>query len=133
MNYYIYINEKSISNNLTSAMQEYIKRLSAYSNVYLNTSPKLELNRDIDKEGHHVLVIDKGISTDSSESFAEYINGLQLSGISNLHVIIGYGELAAYDRISISAVSLCTETTALIFLEQLYRAYTIIHGKTYHK
>jgi len=159
LNYHIYLNETNISANHNAAINEYIKRLSAFCNSTVHTGKELSIPKDICKQGHGVLIIRKGQSTLSSTDFADYIAANQLSGISTLHVLLGFSDSMLNDTLHlsdfstdkynqhtpqhspgnninslfISSYELSPQTTTLLFVEQLYRAYTIISGKTYHK
>ena len=145
MHYHIYCNNKNISTHHLSAIEEFQKRLSAYCETTLHVHISLALPKDLNPTNHHFLFIQSGISTYTSEQFADYINTLQHSGQSTIHVIIGYDESSFYDAISHNAdyniptylsltnCSLSPDTKTLLFYEQLYRGYTILQGKTYHK
>ncbi len=145
MNYHIYCNEKNINTNLTLAIEEFKKRLSAYCETTLHISPVFTLPKDIHTKNHQFIIIQTGTSTYSSEQFAKELNTLQLNGKSTIHVIIGYDDKSCYEQIyqlehfdtpmhlSLTNSSLSNETKTLLFCEQLYRAYTILQGKTYHK
>lgn len=145
MNYHIYCKEKFISDNYKAAIAEFEKRLSAYCEVSLYISETLSVSKDIAANNHHFIIVTSGKSTYSSEEFSELIKELQLSGKSNVHIFIGYSEVEFYEVfssfkdidtprfLSITASSLPVQTIGLLFCEQLYRAYTILQGKTYHK
>lgn len=137
MNCHLYINLNNISNNHTAAINEYIKRLTPYCKTDLLTGNNLSLPKDIMKSDHQLIIIKKGPSSLSSTELADYINKLQTTGTSTIHVAIGLSEQspdnAKHRIISISPTDLSIETSTVLFLEQLYRAYTIINGKTYHK
>ena len=134
MNCYMYINEKNISGNHSSAIEEFIKRLSPYCKVTLKTNRKCFNPDTAGRSGHAVFIINNGRSTYSSMQFADHIKDMQINGISNLHVLVGYDDSVENAQpFCISPADLSNQTTALLFLEQLYRAYTIIQGKTYHK
>lgn len=145
MHYYIHCNQKNISSNHRAAIAEFEKRLTAYCNTTLLCETKPSFPNDIKKESHQILYICDGPSTYSSEYFANYIEQLQAKGITALHVLVGYTKAALLeileslpdtkklDTISISRFHLPTETNTLLFYEQLYRGYTILQGKTYHK
>lgn len=145
MRYHIYCNIHHLPANHNAAITEFTKRLQAYCTTVLNFMPALDLPKDILKEHHHVLFLTDGFSTYSSEEFASYIGNLPLNGVSTLHVIIGFQKSELYDTIlslqsglepdfiSLSCANLSCESTTLLFLEQLYRSYTILQGKTYHK
>lgn len=145
MNYHIYCNEKNINTNYILAIEEFKKRLSAYCETSLHVNSTLVLPKDIHAKNHHFIIIQAGISTYSSEQFSSEINALQINGKSTIHVIIGYDDNTCYEQIhqfencdtpmymSLSNSALSNETKTLLFYEQLYRAYTILQGKTYHK
>lgn len=75
-----------------------------------------------------------------SEGFAEKVNSYFISGDSHISFIIG-GSLGLDEellrkagwRISLSDLTFPHQLTRLILLEQLYRAFKIINGETYHK
>ena len=76
----------------------------------------------------------------SSEELAETINKLGVRGISNITFVIG-GSLGLSDevlsradyKLSFSKMTFPHQLMRLILLEQVYRAYRINNGETYHK
>lgn len=85
-----------------------------------------------------VLLDEKGREYTSVE-FATYINKVNISGAKRLVFIIGgpYGFSQqiydrANDKISLSRMTFSHQMVRLIFLEQLYRAHTILRGEPYH-
>lgn len=145
MHYHIYCNLKAMDSCHRNAICEFKKRLSAYCNTTLHASPSLNIPKDITESNHVFLFIKTGPSTYSSEEFADYLKDIQHTGKSILHIFIGYSENNFYDAIaslpenmfpmtlSLTRSNLSKETLTLLFYEQLYRAYTILQGKTYHK
>lgn len=145
MRYNIYCNVKNLTNNHKAAIAEFEKRLGSYCDTTLSVSTTLTLPKEITKNNHHILFLCDGPSTYSSDEFAKYLQSLQVGGTSVFHVLIGFSEPEGYeaisaisktaipDRLSLSRITLSTETSTLLFYEQLYRAYTILQGKTYHK
>ncbi|MGN0437683.1 MAG: 23S rRNA (pseudouridine(1915)-N(3))-methyltransferase RlmH [Lachnospiraceae bacterium] len=143
MNYYIYCNEKSISKAHKDAMNEYIKRLSSYCKISFHASKKNNLPNNITANNHQIIMIKEGPSDFSSEQFANEIKTMEQSGKSNVHIFIGYQEDVLIDtyqsdnmiikKQSLSNFSISNQMICILFLEQLYRGYTIIQGKTYHK
>ena len=136
------------------AIKEYEKRLGAY--IKLNT---IEINDEkvkvenpseiaiaMDKEGKNILskikdnqyvILGKNLS---SEDFAEKINSLMLSGNSDVVLAIG-GSYGLSDEVkkrsnyalSFSKMTFPHQMMRVILLEQVYRAYRIITGASYHK
>lgn len=145
MHYHIYCNQKAIHLNHLAAITEFEKRLSAYCSTTFHLHTLLTFPRELHKSNHHFIFIGSNSSTCSSEEFAKYLNQLQHSGKSTIHVIIGFTDtdfynaldlVADYDLptwLSLTRSHLSKETLTLLFYEQLYRGYTILQGKTYHK
>lgn len=85
-----------------------------------------------------LLLDDKGKHR-SSMDFSNFINNKMIMGGRNIVFVIGgpYGfSDAVYQRangkISLSKMTFSHQMVRLIFLEQLYRAMTIIRGEPYH-
>lgn len=145
MHYHIYCKTKAFGTNYQEAVSEFAKRLSAYCDITLHSDNSLQFPKDIKPGNHQFFQIVSGPSTYSSEEFAKKIAMLQQSGKSNIHILIGFtGEecvdaLSALsgcgfpDRFSLTKCGLPAETLTLLLYEQLYRGYTILQGKTYHK
>ncbi|EFA90744.1 23S rRNA (pseudouridine(1915)-N(3))-methyltransferase RlmH [Peptoniphilus lacrimalis] len=141
------------------AIDEYEKRLKAYCRVNFielkdesegkNLSDK-DIDIILDKEGKRILekikersfiiVLDiKGRSIDSVE-FSKKINDIMLDGISSIDFIIG-GSLGISQEVkdkanyslSFSKFTFPHKLMKVILMEQIYRAFTIINNKTYHK
>jgi 23S rRNA (pseudouridine1915-N3)-methyltransferase len=75
----------------------------------------------------------------TSHEFATVINRMQESGVKEIAFVIG-GAMGldesilakANKNIALSSWTMTHEMARLVLLEQLYRAFTIITGKTYH-
>lgn len=145
MHYHIYCKAKTIPSNHKAAISEYKKRLSAYCSTAFHNDTALSFPKNLNGGSQYFLLVENGVSTYSSIEFAKYINDIQLSGRSSVHVIIGYTENELHEAlesitgyhppvlISLTKNSLSAKTLTLLFYEQLYRGYTILQGKTYHK
>lgn len=145
MHYHIYCNSKAFGVNYYNAVSEFTKRLSSYCDTTLHMQNNLQLAREITVNNHMIYQIVPGPSSYSSEEFAKEIHLLQQSGKSNIHILIGFSEAECFhalsqltdyiqpSRFSITKCNLPTDTLTLLFYEQLYRGYTILQGKTYHK
>ena len=92
------------------------------------------------KEGTYLIVLDvQGISK-SSEEFAATLQSCFNSGRSNITFVIG-GSLGldpelvkkADLRLSFSNMTFPHQLIRLVLLEQIFRAFKIINGETYHK
>jgi 23S rRNA (pseudouridine1915-N3)-methyltransferase len=139
--------------HLRALIDDYLKRLSHFARCEISEfreSPSSEKKMGIDKDSKrisdglregavNVLLDPKGIEW-SSEQLAEEITRWQDSGTKEVTFIVGgpngvSAELSARatKRWSLSRLTLTHEMTRVVLLEQLYRAYTIIHGLPYQK
>ena len=91
-------------------------------------------------EGCYNIVLDKGGKTMSSELFANFLNKRILSGIKIMNIIIGGPvgidssvKQGADTVLSLSPMTFPHELTMVIIAEQIYRAFSIMHGLPYHK
>lgn len=90
-------------------------------------------------KGAQVVLLDEGGREFSSVEFAGYIQQQQLGSVKELVFIIGgaYGfDPEAYKvanlKLSLSRMTFSHQLVRAIFMEQLYRAFTIIRGEKYH-
>ena len=146
---------KTTTAYFAEATNEYVSRLKFYLPLEVVTIPDLKQTKALtqaqqrDKEGELilksldssdfvVLLDDKGRQFTSVE-FAHWIDQRQHASVKRLVFVIGcaYGfSKAAYDRanslISISKMTFSHQIIRPIFVEQLYRAMTILKGEPYH-
>lgn len=133
------------------AQSEYLKRLSAFCKVNvveIKEQNQLENPKLIvEKEGDEILKNLKGKSIlceinskqFSSAEFASYISS-SMQTSSTLTFVVGgsYGvcdrvKAACDEKISFSKMTFPHNLFRIMLLEQVYRAYTIMEGKSYHK
>ncbi len=86
-----------------------------------------------------IILLDENGSTYSSREFSGFIQKQMLAGLKNLIFVIGgpYGfSESVYKRangkISLSKMTFSHQMVRLIFVEQLYRAMTILKNEPYH-
>lgn len=143
----------------TDAIQEYRKRLSNYCKLEIievadeKTPDKAGINLEQqikEREGNRIIsqikedayviaLVIEGKMLDSV-SFSECINQLGIHGSSHIAIVIG-GSLGlaqtvldrADQKISFSKMTFPHQLMRVILLEQIYRAYRIIHNEPYHK
>ena len=90
-------------------------------------------------EGTRIVVLTRVGEAETSSQFARRLDEWREQGSDIAFVIGGAHGLAdelidsAHHRLSISAMTLPHELARLVFLEQLYRANTILRGEPYHK
>lgn len=92
----------------------------------------------LEKADHAVLLDVMGIQL-QSEGFSRFIQQSMNKGTRHLAFVIGgpFGfsnevYTTVPERLSLSAMTFSHQLIRLIFLEQLYRAFTIIRGEPYH-
>lgn len=92
-------------------------------------------------EPHDVLwVLDRTGTNWSSKKWAAELNKVRESGLPRLCLVIGGAEgldqsvlQRAQARVSLGSPTLAHEMAALVAMEQLYRAHTILAGTPYHR
>ena len=91
------------------------------------------------KAGDRIILLDENGKNFSSTAFSDWINMQQISGVKRLVFIIGgpYGfSVNIYDlaqqKISLSSMTFSHQMVRLFFVEQLYRAHTILKNEPYH-
>lgn len=137
------------------AILQYVKKIKLYNNFtiiaipYLKNTKALSFDEQKRKEGELLLkkieASDKVILLDergkqlTSVKFSQEIQKILNSGAKKLIFIIGgaYGfSEEVYQRanalMSLSQLTFPHLMTRLIFVEQLYRAFTILHHEPYH-
>ena len=86
-----------------------------------------------------VIILDEKGDHYTSEHFSKWLNKKEMTGLKQMIFIIGgaYGfDKSIYERanekLSISKMTFSHQMIRLLFLEQLYRAKTILNGEKYH-
>ncbi len=143
---------------LTEACGEYLKRLNAYCSIKIieldeyritksheadiKTAVKIEGERIIKKIPPASFTIGMFIDGKqlTSSAFADKISKTALNKSSTINFIIGgsYGlsdnvRKVCDEIISLSPMTFPHQLFRIILLEQLYRAFTILNGGSYHK
>jgi len=128
---------------LRDAVNEYSKRLSAFCKLSV-----IEVKEDTTNAAYSAVSQHKGYKIAlciegkqlSSEELASKINALAVNGTSDIAFIIGASEGLSEEikamcdlRLSFSKMTFPHQLMRVILLEQIYRAFTIIAHKQYHK
>lgn len=140
---------------LEEGEQEYLKRLSHYISFRMQIIPDIRQAKSLSeaqikqKEGELILekvgsgdtliLLDERGKEFSSLKFSQYLQEQFNRGGKNLYFVIGgpYGfSEAVYQRansqISLSQMTFSHQMIRLFFIEQVYRAMTILRNEPYH-
>ena len=124
------------------AISDYANRLSANGeslSAHRNrTNPEAYLASNISKAGKkNVIVLEESGENLDSMAYAEKMKQWRLSN-DDIHLVVGppggFGEHSeGLSSLSLGLITLPHELAAVVLLEQLYRASTIIKGLPYHR
>lgn len=141
---------------LKDGIDEFLKRLTPYASVEITELSAIEIKDEnltakiLKQEGEKILshikpqsfVITMEIKGKmfSSEEFAKKIEDITNDGISEIIFVIGSScgisptvSARANLKMSMSKMTFLHQFARLILVEQIYRAFKIIKGETYHK
>ena len=141
---------------LKDGVDEFLKRLTPYASVEIVELTPVEIkdenliNKALEQEAEKILACIKPNSYVitmeilgkqlSSEDFAQKINEITNSGISELVFVIGSScglaqsvSQRADFKLSISKMTFLHQFARLLLVEQIYRAFKILKCETYHK
>ncbi len=141
---------------LKDGINEFLKRLTPYASVEITELSAIEIKDEnltakiLEQEGEKILshikpqsfVITMEIKGKmfSSEEFAKKIEDITNDGISEIIFVIGSScgisptvSARANLKMSMSKMTFLHQFARLILVEQIYRAFKIIKGETYHK
>ena len=140
---------------LREGIEKYVKRLKHYTKLEVIDLPELKDTKALTPEqqkakeaevilkkinaADHVVLLDEKGSEFTSQQFANYLNKKAIASIVGLVFVAGgpYGfdesvYQRANDQLSLSRMTFSHQMIRLFFVEQLYRAFTIIKGEKYH-
>lgn len=146
---------KTDKKHILEGIAEYEKRLSHYCKFELKVIADVKNSKtmpaivQMQKEGELILstvrplseliLLDEKGNEHTSIEFAKFIEKKGISGQRELTFVVGgpYGfssevKLAATAMLSLSRLTFSHQIVRLIFMEQLYRAMSIIKGEPYH-
>lgn len=146
---------RTTDKRLLSLIDDYASRVSHYIPFEVVTIPELKNTKALseavqrEREGDlilkqlrasdHVVLLDEAGREMRSVDFAAYIDRLQVQSLRRVVFIIGgpYGfspavYAAAREKVSLSQMTFSHQMVRLFFVEQLYRAMTILRGEPYH-
>lgn len=146
---------KTATPHIREGIEMYMKRLTHYIPIEISIIADIRNARGLTEEkqkesegqqilslinqGDCVVVLDERGNEFTSRQFAEYMDRKMASAAKRLVFVIGgpYGfARSVYERanekLSLSKMTFNHEMIRLFFVEQIYRAMTILRGEPYH-
>ena len=145
---------KTVGNDLPQMIEAYVQRLRHYITFDIQVIPDLKNTKSLTQaqqkqlegeailkavEGSFVVLLDEHGTEYRSLTFATQLQSWMNTANRGLTFVIGgpYGfSPAVYQRadaqISLSRMTFSHQMIRLLFVEQLYRAMTILRGEPYH-
>jgi len=141
---------------LKEGIDEFLKRLTPYASLEIVELSAIEIKdvnlttKSLEQEGEKILAQIKQNSyvitleidgvTFSSEKFAKKLEGIANQGIGEIVFVIGSScgldktvSQRADLKLSLSKMTFLHQFVRLLLVEQIYRAFKIQKGETYHK
>lgn len=146
---------RTIDKHLTTLINDYAERVKHYIPFEMVVVPELKNTKALSAEqqkeresellqkqlrpGDHIVLLDEGGREFRSMEFAAYLEKKQAQAARRLVFIVGgpYGFAPAIyalanEKVSLSKMTFSHQMVRLFFVEQLYRAMTILRGEPYH-
>lgn len=146
---------KTTDKRFETIIQEYIERIRHYIPFTIEVIPELKntkgLSQDEQKKregeqilknlqaGDYIVLLDEHGSERTSMDFASWMQKKMAAGPKRLVFIVGgpYGFSDAIhqkgnEEVSLSRMTLSHQMIRMFFVEQIYRAITILNGEPYH-
>ncbi len=140
---------------LIEGIDKYLKRLKHYIPFKMITIPDIKKTKNLSEEqqkklegdqilsqlqpGDHLVLLDENGKDFNSVGFANFIEKKMIAGLKRIVFVIGgpYGfSDEVYDKanqkISLSHMTFSHQMVRLFFVEQIYRAMTILKNEPYH-
>ncbi len=155
MNIQLLVVAKTDEKYLQQGIDLYVKRLSHYVNFEMTVIPALKESKNLspdDVKGREgvliikalektdcVILLDEHGMENTSKGFAQFLQKQMNSGIRRLTFVVGgaFGfspdvYARANGKIALSQMTFSHQMVRLFFVEQLYRAFTILKNEPYH-
>lgn len=146
---------KTTDKRFEAIVNEYVERICHYIPFAVEVIPELKntkgLSQDEQKQregelilkslqaGDYVVLLDEHGSERSSMDFAAWMQKKMSAGLKRLVFIVGgpYGfsndiHKRGNEEVSLSKMTLSHQMVRMFFVEQIYRAMTILNGEPYH-
>ena len=138
-----------------TAIAEYEKRLKHYLPFQIEVIPDLKSTKNLtedqikakeaesilawNKSGDVMVLLDENGEEYTSEGFSVFMQKKMNAGVRNLIFVVGgpYGfdasvDAAVKEKISLSKMTFSHQMVRVFFVEQIYRAMTILNNEPYH-
>lgn len=146
---------KTVNKHFVELIDDYASRVKHYVGFDITVIPELKNTKHLSAEqqkqlegeqilrqiqqGDHVVLLDEHGASFRSVEFAKYMEQKMHTVAKRLVFVVGgpYGfspdvYAKAHEKISLSPMTFSHQMVRLIFVEQLYRAMTIMRGEPYH-
>ena len=146
---------KTTDRHFEAGIAEYASRLSHYLQFSIEVIPELKSTRSMSQgeqkereaimiakalqPSDHVVLLDEHGTERTSMEFAAWMQRKMAMGLRRLVFVVGgpYGfadsvYMLAKEKVSVSRMTFSHQMIRLIFVEQIYRAMTILGGEPYH-
>jgi len=146
---------KTEDSYLKDGIDKYLSRLKHYIKFEITEIPELKNTKALSQEQQkvkeaelifknttstdHIILLDERGAELNSVQFSAMLNKKMIASVQNLVFIIGgpYGfddsvYKRANDKLSLSRMTFSHQMVRLFFVEQVYRAFTILKGEPYH-
>ena len=146
---------RTVEPHFIAAINDYVQRTQRYLPFELEVIPELKNTKSLSEEtqkekeaelllkafqpGDCIVLLDENGKEMRSMEFAEYMKRKMNTVAKRLGFVVGgpYGFSrkiyeAAQEKISLSRMTFSHQMIRLLFVEQLYRAMSILHGSPYH-
>ena len=140
---------------LQQGIQQYVQRLQHYVNFNIVVIPALKDTKSLTpdevkareaslilkqvQKSDRIILLDEHGQQFTSVQFSQYLQKQMNASPRSLTFVVGgaFGfapsvYAAAHDKISLSSMTFNHQMVRLFFVEQLYRAYTILNHEPYH-
>jgi 23S rRNA (pseudouridine1915-N3)-methyltransferase len=121
-------------------VDEYLKRMNRYAEVEWQALKALPEPAVAKPSGGLLLVLDERGQSLTTEVFCAKVNQWELQAVKTVVCVIGGADghspemrQAADLVLSLSAMTMQHELALVVWLEQLYRIYTLKKGEPYHR
>lgn len=146
---------RTTDKHFVAGIEEYISRVNHYMPFSIEVIPELKTTKSLSEQeqkqreseliqkalqpSDYLVLLDEHGEEYRSIDFAQWIQKKLSSGPRRLVFLVGgpYGFAEdiyrlAKEKISLSKMTFSHQMIRLLFVEQIYRAMTILHGEPYH-